>query len=66
MMVAAKLDRGAIAMAKKQHTWARAKRKRNAKRALDNRVREQQAAATEPKAAAPAKRARAAKKKTDE
>lgn len=53
-------------MAKKQHTWARAKRKRNAKRALDNRVREQQAAATEPKAAAPAKRARAAKKKTPE
>ena len=46
MMVAAKPDRGAVDMAKKQHTYARAKRKRNAKRALDTRAREQQAAAT--------------------
>ena len=57
-------------MAKKQHTWARAKRKRNAKRALDNRAREQRSAAAkaapDTEAAAPARRSRAAKKKAEE
>ena len=56
-------------MAKKQHTCARAKRKRNAKRALDNRAREQRSAAKaapETEAAAPVRRVRAAKKKAEE
>jgi hypothetical protein len=71
MMVAATTRSGSNGMAKKQHTYARAKRKRNAKRALDTRAREQEAAATkaapEAKAAASAaKRARAAKKKAAE